>query len=407
MTIPRTVIPFLVAAACLCSCSDTASESCQDPGTCVESAKVAVCGEGGVGFLSVIGGGGPLYSVLQVELGHHYVVVDTSCRFAVFEMNLPSMGSAVEGQLTAEQANELNEFLALEEWDGLEPNYGPCGVPDAAGAVMRWGDRSVSLGGSSMDPCPELPADFRHDLPALPGELASRLKALGTPASGPARYVLIAGDQNREDYPDDLDYVGAPAWPLDISPEVASMTLSGEDHPLGFGDRQVLVAEGDDARALRFLRAAFLAGQFGRPYSWLLPIEEPDGSRYQLEVRDVVQFELEGQPVVPWLAKGNMRVTTIAPLSFTRVRFTLFCDADNPDAPTAEVELEVPNEDFGGDVRYWRGGIEDLPQGTCRIDHIATNALGEVSCAPFQEVDETGSITIRAGWTTSAAFSCE
>ncbi|MGB5812651.1 MAG: hypothetical protein WBG86_19105 [Polyangiales bacterium] len=404
MTKVNITVLGLLCASWLWGCSDAgAGQSCDESGACAASRETALCGEGGAGFL-VWTGGGQLSSILQTELGHRYIVVDTSCRFVVYDMVTPSIGVAVQGTLTPEQADELSDFLALEEWYELAPGYGPCGVLDAGGTTMKWSDRTVTLGGGSGVDCAERPSDFRHDLDRVPSELASHLEALGTPVSGAVRYVLVPSDSNGETYPDNPSYANAPEWPLDIPIEVASMP--GEDGAgfLGWEHVRVMVADGDDARALRDLRTAFLDGQVGQPRAWSIPIEQPDGSRYQLELRDVVEFELDGQPVVPWLATGDLSITTLAPPSVMGISFSVFCEGASD--PVADGASEVFHGASGG-TQYWGGEATELPQGFCQVVHVATTAEGELRCGPFENVGEAGAISIRAGWTTYASFTCE
>ncbi len=71
----------------------------------------------------------------------------------------------------------------------------------------------------------------------------------------------------------------------------------GEPGPLGL---IVQTADGEDARRLRALRTALLDGEFGVSHASFTPIVQPDGLRYALNVRDVVEFETaDGEPFVP------------------------------------------------------------------------------------------------------------
>lgn len=220
------------------------------------------------------------------ELGSVYVVVDPSCRFAVFDAATTYQGEAVEGQLTNEQAAELTDFLALEEWASLEPAYG-LAMSDGSSTRFAWGGRSLDInyscgGGLSAEPPPAF-------LVEVPGELASRLRPIGQPPSGSVRYSLGLGDQSSLGDP---AFEGAPEWPLDIPPDEVIRNQATE--------RSAQAAEGDDALQLRALRTAFLDGELGTPGGSFIPIVEPDGTRYALHVRDVVEFERDGAPFVPW-----------------------------------------------------------------------------------------------------------
>jgi len=233
--------------------------------------------------------------VLNMELGFFYVVIDPSCEFAAYaarDTSQDSLGTAYAGQLTAEQAQELDSFLSLEAWSSLEAQYGWGGtVADAPDNHYAWGDRKVALEGTS-DPAP--PADFPHDLRSLTGRLFIRLKSIGSPVCGPIRYTLgevststLAASDSHERKPS--------GWPL-MTPPAALATPDG----VGFEEQIVHVAQDEDAARLRNLRARYLAGEFGSTTSDAIPIVEPDGTVFKLYARDVVEFEREGEAFIPW-----------------------------------------------------------------------------------------------------------
>ena len=338
---------------------------------------------------------------METELGYRFIVVDTSCRFVVYDLQTPSVGTAIEGTLTPEQATELSDFLVLEEWYELGPAYGPCGIADGGTTTIKWSDRTVTLGGgASAADCEEPPADFRHELDKVLSQVASQLEALGTPASGDIRYLLWPWDTTRATYPDDPAYINPAEWPLDIAPE--NLATPGPSDPVYWQDALPRVAKGDDAQALRDLRTAFLEGDVGPAHASSIPIEQLDGSRYQLELRDVIEFELDGRPVVPWRTKGDLRLTAIASPSVTGVSFKVFCGGAGD--PVAQGDLELFYE--SGDERYWSGGATDLPQGPCEVSQVATTAEGELPCSPYGSDDDSLTISIRAGWTTFVSFNC-
>ncbi len=262
-------------------------------GACADNPAQPVCGEGGVGFMVQRWpvNGLDVHQVLA-ELGSNYVVVDPSCRFTVYDATDGHIGAAVEGQLTDDQAAELSAFLALQEWEGLEDFYGLT-VCDGSNFRFAWGDRTLALA-PACGATAEQPEAFRHQLTTLSRDLASRLRPLGEPVSGPVRYLLGRGNESPLV---DAGFEGAPAWPLEIPPESVLLD-QGEPGPLGL---IVQTADGEDARRLRALRTALLDGEFGVSHASFTPIVQPDGSRYALNVRDVVEFETaDGEPFVPW-----------------------------------------------------------------------------------------------------------
>ena len=77
-----------------------------------------------------------------------------------------------------------------------------------------------------------------------------------------------------------------PPWPLSESPESVALTEAQGSREEA-GATQVT---GEDADALRGLRRAFSNGEIGqRDLVSFIPIEELDGSRYQLFVRDLIE----------------------------------------------------------------------------------------------------------------------
>jgi len=242
-----------------------------------------------------------VFSQLFVELGY-YIVVDRSCRFAVSETT--SMAVAVEGMLTQQQADELSDFLALSEWEGLASVHG-FSLCDGAGTRFAFGDRIIDLiPFCGAVPIPEVPTDFVHVLGTLPRELASRLRPLGEPASGPVRYEL--GRDGETSFPDPV-YEGAPEWPLDTPAALLSILVPSEDMFLSSGTLRVWTATGPDAVRLRALRAGWLKGEIrGLEEVQFIPIAGRDGHRYRLVLRDVVEFESgDGEAFVSWIDLGQ------------------------------------------------------------------------------------------------------
>lgn len=259
-----------------------------------------VCGETGHGFVALQSAGGqvPLGAQVLTELGARYVVVDPSCRFVVYDSTSGHRGAAAVGQLSKEQAGELSTFLALQEWDDLSPTYG-WSACDGPNTRFVWADRLLDLVAfCPASPIQEPPGSFRHDSERLAAEVASRLRPLGEPSDGPVRYLLLADEDGT--YPSS-GFEEAPEWPLAFPP--ASVALSQEEAMEA--DVSVQTAAGSDAQQLRLLRTEFLRGEYGFSDGFFVPIEQPDGSRFALFVRDVIEFETEdGEPFVPWADLG-------------------------------------------------------------------------------------------------------
>jgi len=389
-------LPIIALAALivlsLASCGDEATDATTGDPT-VAATRISVCGEGGVGFLVRSSGGGliPFGARVLFELGS-YVAVDRSCRFVMSRGN----GVVLGGTLSSAQADKLSRFLALGEWGTLAQEYSRSCWTHIGPTSFRWGERRLEL-----YPCSQLPpqpADFRHDLLALPLELGELLEPWSEPLDGPMRYVLV---DNSEAY-EGIDFVApfqnAPLWPLGDPSTVAVVeSFDGLGPP-------VEVAMDDDAMRLRAIRNAWAKEEIGSRYSSFAPVVGPDGRRYELYVRDVaIGFETDGGLTVPWLTEGRLHVTAVVFAEASRIEFTVFCgDSTNPFTSGAL-------EDTGGnDERYWRGEIEGVPGGICRVELNATAQNGNsLTCTQWLEVGGTDSPTIRSGWINNATFRCD
>lgn len=372
----------------LCSCfGDETGAAGGDPAASAES---PICGENGSGFLARSSGSGLLAPGQRVllELGT-YAAVHPSCRFAVYGSTHEHKGIAFAGTLSAEQASELSDFLVLEEWESLEPQYRLCWA-DGPSIYFAWGDRRVDLvcGGG-----PEPPTKLRHDLLRLASELVELMRPWGEPVSGPVRFTLTEAtpyDAQGDQYND------APTWPLDAPPE--SFVGPGE-----YGPETVHDAAGEEAALLRSLRLQWMRGDFGSLSSAFIPIEQPDGSRFNLFVRDVVEFEPK---FVPWATDGSLSVQANTTSAATRVRFSVVCE--EPGGMTthnAEGDLEVFSDDPSTDDLYWRGGVDELPLGECTVRLVAETDGTEAPCESYRS-ESTVSVSITAGWTSGVIFRC-
>ena len=249
------------------------------------------------------GGGGlvsPGVALLSRELGAVYVVVDPSCKFIVYTAFSDDPGVAATGRLTAAQAAELDDYLDLEAWSSLAPDY-YAQVADGPTLRFDWGPRSTTMHGGCHENWCGAPPEFPHDANELAIEIAQRLQAWGTPVCGAVRYLLIGGGTRPTPDPTDPFYRPDPftssaAWPLDITPEEVAV------NELTLESNGVRVASEDDAVRLRELRTLLAEGVLGTRSTLVpaIPIEQPDGSRYLLYVRDVVEFERDNRPWVPW-----------------------------------------------------------------------------------------------------------
>lgn len=382
---PTTVLAILLASA-LASCGDETTE----PTVAAEAMPISVCGEEGVGFLARSSSHGliPFGARVMSELGS-FVAIDPACGFA---MPLGD-GVMLGGTLTDAQAEELSRFLALEEWETLKPEYSGWCASHLGPTSFRWGERSLEL-----QPCSRLeppPVDFRHDLLELRGALLERLEPWGQPLDGPVRYVLVDNSEAHDREGSDRSFRDAPVWPLGDPDAVAVMETYDGPPP------EVHVASGGEAMLLRAIRDAWVAEEIGWPYTSFVPVVGPDGRRYELYARDVASdFEVEGGLVVPWLTTGELHLTAVVTTEASAIDFAVYCE------DTAEPVAVGSLEDQGGsDAGYWRGEVNDVPAGACRVELNATAADGtRLDCVAY--ADGTDTPTIRSGSVNNASFRC-
>ena len=249
-----------------------------------DAGSVELCGTSA--FTARQSGGGPVVAGSQVlrEVGFRLVTIDTSCAFLTFDGTSTGLGEGREGFLDPTLKEEAESLLQLNAWRQLdaEAEFGR----DNTGGVYEMyemyemyaiGDRRIGISSFGEPPPPEfLPG-------SLIAELVEMLRPHSRPVRGPVRYMLIApnGGGLRDDA-----YRNAPSWPLSESPESVALTEAQGSRE----EAEATQVTGEDADALRGLRRAFSNGEIGqRDLVSFIPIEELDGSRYQLFVRDLIE----------------------------------------------------------------------------------------------------------------------
>lgn len=302
----RWVPVFLLA----CACQGAAGKGSECGSDCseVDPPTATLCGsDDSLGFIGVQGLGpsnasGAVSSVfgadVLTEIGYTYVAISKSCAFWSYRHLGPNGipgGVLYSGQLSEPEAKEIGDMLRLEAWENLGPTHGICCVFDYTPSSYHWGARTLHWIGTpdSVGP-PALPSRFPVDPARVHLELAQFLSELGEPSDGAVRYTVMF-------LPDAIGYVFslAPIWPLDTPISEVAITDGEVFEAMSQGIAPpVHRAEGEDADKLRALRGAARAGEFGGLQGLgSIPIEEPDGSRYFLFVRDVGAFETpEGVP---------------------------------------------------------------------------------------------------------------
>ena len=166
---------------------------------------------------------------------------------------------------------ELAEHLQLSTWPAKNPIY--C-MPVADGAVDTFGAPGIywEIAPSALSGCAEPPLGFVPNLQSY----VSTIRGSGVAYEGEVAYSLVP--LNSSLFGD--DFKAASAWPLG-APE-ASVT----DDQTPFR-----VVDGGEASTLRSLRDRFLSGELGNWYTRYIPVEQPNGDRFELRLRDVSPFE--------------------------------------------------------------------------------------------------------------------
>jgi hypothetical protein len=135
---------------------------------------------------------------------------------------------------------------------------------------------------------------WTHELTEAIPVWHERLFDAGTPQSGAVRYTLA--DATESAWAMTMPEIGL-SWPLAEDPAALAVGLSEDEGD----DVEPSVATGDDAAALRALRASYAENM---PASGLGPwlripvIHEVDGAEaryFELALRDVTPFEVDGQ----------------------------------------------------------------------------------------------------------------
>lgn len=209
------------------------------------------------------------------EAGYSYLLIDGYCRYWVMDAWEHETRS---GTLTDEQAAQFTADLRPDTWERQTSTPQEC--LDGGTTSLRFVDAELRFH------C----GDEHNVLPALT-KWEEELYDSGTALDGDVRYSVHLGGATsgwpRSDYADD-----AATWPLAGDPA----TVSSES-PEGAIPQ---TATGEDAALLRQLRANYLRAPMPVPEApWLsIPVLFEGGDStayYDVAVRDVVPFELDGR----------------------------------------------------------------------------------------------------------------
>lgn len=200
--------------------------------------------------------------------GVPYLMLDGKCRAYVRADEWTPM---TVRQMSDADLSVMSERLRLSTWpvretrfcmpldDGLVDDFGVAGIHWEIVPVPQMG-------------CPEPPLGFVASVQGYVREIGGA----GEPYEGKVAFSLIPVNATLFEE----NFKAASAWPLGAP----SSYLTSEETPFR-------VVEGSSAQALRALRKLFLSGEIGRRASQFIPVQQPDGTRFELRLRDVNPFE--------------------------------------------------------------------------------------------------------------------
>lgn len=241
------------------------------------------CDGGSAVQLSYLTGGpGNVHSGSQVmwENGPQFFLITEACTFYA---QVGQWGPVTTGRLETDELVNLVERLRLEELLQT-PEYCTSNIGglrqrieylERASTQRRCDDASV------------------HELNSVFDEMivvANELHQAGVPVDGPVRFSLLYRSENvaRED----SFYVDGQAWPVGDPHQFANPAESEDVLVV-----DVHTTDGAGATALRELRERAVAID---PLRQFIPIVEPDGSRFQLFLRDSLpQYEGDNGRLLP------------------------------------------------------------------------------------------------------------
>lgn len=238
---------------------------------------------------------------LHFENGYGFLVVDGSCRFWGTQRPWSPVRA---GTLEPRQIDNLVGILRLGDWEHFVGSY--CSVPtDSMGPKWmkaRLGDAEIVIDRECEETEDDKVKFVDWILRTTPLSIA-QLEANHAPTDGPMRFVLV-----RDPMTNMLDlFDHATSWPLATSAHDVSVDWGNVDW---FRETQKsLVAEGEEAQALRELANRYRRGEFGSPDGFI-PIEQY-GWYYRLYVRDTIPIE-DDDGLWSALALSESTTTTLA-----------------------------------------------------------------------------------------------
>lgn len=200
--------------------------------------------------------------------GLPYLMLDGRCTLFVRSDTWSPVRSFT---LDSADFQQLSVALRMKTWQSRERYYcldiadGPTQTFSAPGVVWE-------VIPFHMPACSESESDLAGTVQAYIDSVSAR----GDVLNGAVRYSLVAF--TGRDF--GTTFRGAAGWPLGLPADYVTTDA--------LPDR---LAAGADASTLRQLRDRYLSGEIGSLDDSLIPIEQDDGQRYALRLRDVAPFE--------------------------------------------------------------------------------------------------------------------
>jgi hypothetical protein len=209
---------------------------------------------------------GPVGSRFLEAPGYPFAVVDGQCTMWLREDAWTPLLSMLA---TAQQVSALAAVMRLHQWRDRRAEL--CSLAyDVPRRVLGAPNSSLTIYPGGVMGCDELPSGLIPDIHAQIAALASTAQ----PVNADVLYTLVPF--TGRDF--GTTFKGAAPWPL---ADVIELTVEEEPQ----------IASGAEAAQLRALRDAYLRGDLGSRADVFIPIQQNDGSRYELRVRDKTPFE--------------------------------------------------------------------------------------------------------------------
>lgn len=221
-------------------------------------------------------------SAVMSENGFRYLIIDKGCRFWLYDSGRTSesWGTAHSGVLSVAQAEAYTASLRIAEWSRWAGTYYWLAY-DAPIQTYSFSGQEIVVKPDGGLPSSDQIAWLKEAMAQMFAELASSASAW----TGSVRWMLVLDDASA---PDQAEYRNAPAWPLQTEASNVAVTISAAS---AYAPGQSHISSADDAARLHDLRNQCLADAIGLSGAAYLPIQQREGVRYQLFVRDSISLE--------------------------------------------------------------------------------------------------------------------